>query len=53
MSYSLSLTQKVNAYLSVTFILLFGFLLTFTVVNAIERDAPYLQYLSAPALSGN
>jgi hypothetical protein len=53
MSYSFALTQRVNAYLSVTFILLFGFLLTSTVVSAIERDAPYIQYLSAPTLSEN
>ncbi len=38
--------QKVNFYVSVTFIFVFGLFLTTTVVQAINRDAPDLKYLS-------
>ncbi|MDR3571208.1 MAG: hypothetical protein P4L81_03345 [Candidatus Pacebacteria bacterium] len=46
MSSSFSLTQKVNFYISVAFILAFGIFMTTTVVNAINRDSPYLKYMS-------
>jgi|GEM_PF-3319792 hypothetical protein len=49
MERSFALTQKVNFYISATFILLFGLLLTTTVVNAINRDASDLKYLTASA----
>jgi hypothetical protein len=47
MSYSFALTQKVNFYVSLTFILMFSLFLTTTVVSAINRDSPYLD-MSAP-----
>jgi hypothetical protein len=49
MERSFALTQKVNFFISVAFILLFGIFLTTTVVSAINRDSPYLQYLTSPA----
>lgn len=46
MSYSLSLKQRVNFYVSVAFILAFGIFMTTTVVGAINRDSVDLKYLS-------
>lgn len=49
MERSLSLTQKVNFYVSVTFILAFGIFMTTTVVSAINRDSVIIQDLEHPA----
>ena len=49
LSYSFSLKQQVNFYVSVAFIFAFGLFMTTTVVSAISKDAPSLNYLSAPA----
>lgn len=38
--------QKVNFYVSVSFIFVFGLFLTTTVVQAINRDATNLKYFS-------
>jgi len=46
MSYSLALNQKVNFYVSVAFIGVFGFIMTSAVVSAINRNINDLQYLS-------
>lgn len=46
MNRSFSLTQKVNFYVSIAFIFMFGLFMTTTVVNAINRDSQDLKYLS-------
>jgi hypothetical protein len=52
MDHSVSLTQRVNFYVSIAFILVFGIFMTTTVVNAINRDSPDLKYLSPGAELG-
>ncbi len=46
MSRTFALTQKVNFYVSVTFILAFGLFMTTTVVQAINRDGTDIRYMS-------
>ena len=42
------LTQKVNFFVSVMFIGVFGLFLTITVVHAIDRNASVFQNISTP-----
>lgn len=42
------LKQKVNFYVSVSMIACFGFLMTITVIQALNKDAPILQVVSSP-----
>ena len=42
------LNQKVNFYISVSVIAVFGFLITVTLVQALNKDAPLLTRISSP-----
>jgi nitrate/nitrite transporter NarK len=48
--YAEVLKQKVNFYLSVAFILTFGSFMTITIVNAIQKDSPYLKAIDSSSV---